>query len=357
MALDPGFWRGRRVFLTGHTGFKGGWLLLWLDALGAKVHGYSLAPDSKPAFWHEAQLDTLVQESVLEDIRNADKLKQAMHKFAPDIVFHLAAQPLVRASYRDPVETYSTNVMGTLNLLEAIRMTSSVQAVVVVTTDKCYENIERPLPYCEQDSLGGHDPYSSSKACAELLCASYRRSFLNVQNIRLATARAGNVIGGGDWSVERLLPDILSAWQKKQNVVLRSPSAIRPWQHVLEALYGYLCLAQKLVEQPQMAACAWNFGPDNHATATVQTVVEQTALLWGKEARWSIASSASLLHEAGFLSLDSSKARAQLGWQPVWTLEQALTATVAWHKAWAVRDNMQQFTLQQIRDYQDSINE
>lgn len=351
MALDD-FWEGRRVFLTGHSGFKGGWLALWLNALGARVAGFSLPPVTRPSLYEVARVAEHTV-SQFADIRQPDVLGRAMEAFAPEVVFHLAAQPLVRESYRNPVETYATNVMGTVHLLEAVRGCPSVRAVVVVTTDKCYENQEWPWPYREQDSLGGHDPYSSSKACVELLCSAWRSSWLAEQGVALATARAGNVLGGGDWSAERLVPDILRAWQAGEPLVLRYPQATRPWQHVLDPLQGYLLLAQSLVEHGADFAGAWNFGPDASGIVNVQALVEQLAHYWPEPVRWSV-DAAEQPHEAGLLALDSSKARQRLGWSPRWPMEKTLVRTLDWHLAWQRGQDMQQFSLEQIRAYQST---
>lgn len=350
MAVSRSFWAGRRVFLIGHSGFKGGWLALWLSELGAEVYGYSLAPNTTPALHDQARLAERVSGE-FADICDADRLASSLVAFRPEIVLHLAAQPLVRESYRTPAQTYATNVMGTVNVLEAVRQCDSVHAVLVVTTDKCYENREWLWPYREQDALGGHDPYSSSKACVELLCASWRESFLKDQGVALATARAGNVIGGGDWSADRLLPDILRAWDAGESLTLRYPGAVRPWQHVLDPLQGYLMLAQALIEQGQAVAQAWNFGPDSEGTATVGEVVETMARLWPGEARWAVEPSAQP-HEAGLLTLDSSMARQRLGWRPSWGLEQALQRTLQWHCAWREGQDMQQFCRAQIADHE-----
>ncbi len=355
MAVNAAFWQGRRVFLTGHTGFKGGWLALWLQQLGAQVQGYALPAATEPSFWQVAQVGD-VASGTLADIRDAHLLAAALAAFRPEIILHLAAQPLVRESYRSPSDTYATNVMGTVNLLEAARRCDSVRAVLVVTSDKCYENREWLWPYRESENLGGHDPYSSSKACVELLCASWRESFLRESGIALATARAGNVIGGGDWSAERLLPDILRAWQAGQSLTLRYPQAVRPWQHVLEPLHGYLCLAQALFEQGEAVASAWNFGPDNEALISVGELVELLAQNWPGQARWTI-DNVPQLHEAGLLSLDSSKARSRLGWRPRWSLQQALERTLAWHYAWLAGENMQIFSRVQIAAYQGELHE
>lgn len=355
MVVSPTFWSGRRVLLTGHTGFKGSWLALWLDELGAQVHGYALPAATEPAFWQLARLYERVP-GTLADIRDAKRLAGIVREFRPDIVLHLAAQPLVRESYRTPADTYAVNVMGTLNLLEAVRSADSVRAVVVVTSDKCYENREWSWPYREQDALGGYDPYSSSKACVELLCQSWRESFLREVGIALATARAGNVLGGGDWSADRLVPDILRTWHAGEILTLRFPQAVRPWQHVLEPLQGYLILAQALVEQGEVAASAWNFGPDTEAVITVEQLVTKLARLWPDNARWQVDAKVQP-HEAGLLSLDASRARRLLGWTPRWNLTQALEQTLDWHHAWHLGKDMQTFSRAQIAAYQGLLHE
>lgn len=350
MALSRDYWAGRRVFLTGHSGFKGGWLALWLSELGAEVYGYSLAPATTPSFHDQAGLASCMAQQ-FADIRDAEQLQRSLLAFRPELVLHLAAQPLVRESYHSPAQTYATNVTGTLNLLEAVRQCDSVRAVLVVTSDKCYANREWLWPYREQDALGGHDPYSSSKACVELLCASWRESFLRDAGIALATARAGNVIGGGDWSADRLLPDILRAWDSEQSLTLRYPGAVRPWQHVLDPLQGYLQLAHGLLEHGQQMADAWNFGPDSQGTATVGEVVTAMSQHWPGAARWSVGAEAQP-HEAGLLTLDSSKARTLLNWRPCWDLRQALTRTLDWHQAWRDGQNMQHYSRTQIAAHQ-----
>ena len=274
LVVNLSFWKNKRVLVTGHTGFKGGWLSLWLAELGAQVHGYALPPNTSPSFFEECTLRPRLASSTIADIRDADTLSSTLKSAQPEIIFHLAAQPLVRHSYAQPVETYAVNVMGTVNLLEAVRTTPSVRAVVNVTTDKCYENHERDLPYSETQALGGHDPYSSSKGCSELVTAAYRRSFLAPNNIHVATARAGNVIGGGDWAADRLIPDFLRALDQHQTVVIRSPHATRPWQHVLEPVSGYMVLAEKLFTHGQQFAQAWNFGSHVQDTQSVQWIVE-----------------------------------------------------------------------------------
>lgn len=350
MVISPDFWAGRRVFITGHTGFKGGWLCLWLQSLGAEVHGLALAPPTSPNFFSVARIESGLASSHIADIRDLQALSAALRKAQPEIVFHLAAQPLVRQSYVDPVGTYSTNVMGTVHLLEAIRETPGIRAVVNITTDKCYENQEWIWGYRENEPMGGHDPYSSSKACAELVTAAYRRSFLATQRVALASARAGNVIGGGDWAADRLIPDILRAFEARKMVSIRNPDAIRPWQHVLEPLSGYLMLAEKLSTQGTEFAAGWNFGPEDRDARTVEWIVRHLVDLWGGDAAWS-CDEGRHPHEARYLKLDISKARGHLGWQPRWTLETALERTIEWHKAWLADTDMHDVSLKQIADY------
>ena len=323
------FWRGRSVFLTGHTGFKGGWLSTWLLALGARVAGYALAPDTTPSYFERCGLaERLASRD--GDINDAGALEAALGAARPSIVFHLAAQSLVRRSYRAPVETFATNVLGTARLLEAARRTPSVEAVVVVTSDKCYDNRERREGYREGDPLGGHDPYSASKAAAELVTAAYRRSFF-AEGARVATVRAGNVIGGGDWAEDRLVPDAMRALARGETVRVRNPSAVRPWQHVLEPLGGYLTLAERLVESDAFAT-AWNFGPRDEDAVPVAALVELVLGLWG-DGRWQAVAEATAPHEAGLLRLDWTQARQRLGWRPVLTLKEAAELTVAWYRA------------------------
>jgi CDP-glucose 4,6-dehydratase len=347
--MKPAFWRGKRVFLTGHTGFKGGWLSLWLADLGADVHGYALAPPTDPNFFTATALEKRLASSTLADIRDAAALERAMQAVRPDIVLHLAAQPLVRHSYAEPVETYAVNVMGTVNLLEAVRKSPGVQAVVNVTTDKCYENREWVWPYRENEALGGHDPYSSSKACSELVTAAWRRSFLDAAGVQLASARAGNVIGGGDWAADRLVPDFLRALDAGRPLIIRSPQATRPWQHVLEPLSGYLMLAERLCADGGDFAEAWNFGPDEADARPVQWIVE-TLCARVSNASWQRDASLQP-HEAHTLRLDSAKAHAHLGWRPRWNLPRALEATLDWHQAWKTGADMADFSLRQIREF------
>ncbi|MGR8979431.1 MAG: CDP-glucose 4,6-dehydratase [Gammaproteobacteria bacterium] len=352
MAINPEFWRGKRIFLTGHTGFKGGWLALWLNDLGASVYGYALNPAGHPNLFTVADVNQAMAGSTIADIRDGNKLAEAMRAAQPELVFHLAAQPLVRQSYIDPVETYSVNVMGTVNLLEAVRQTPSVRAVVNVTTDKCYENREWPWPYRENEPLGGRDPYSSSKACAELVTTAYRRSFFDQSGVALASARAGNVIGGGDWANDRLIPDILRAFDAGKTAVIRSPKSVRPWQHVLEPLAGYLLLAEKLYDDPGNFAEAWNFGPHDEDARPVEWIVER--LVSGMPGVGWRHDESEQPHEAGFLKLDSSKARMKLGWQPRWRLCEGLDKIIEWHEAWRSGRNMLEFTLAQIHSYERS---
>ena len=344
------FWLGKRVFLTGHTGFKGSWLSLWLQSLGSEVTGYALSPPTTPNLYEVADVAQNMT-SIIADIRDLPKLHNAMQTARPDIVIHMAAQPLVRQSYLEPIETYSTNVMGTLNILESVRNIPSVKAVLVVTTDKCYENKEElNRAYHEKEPMGGHDPYSSSKACVELLTASYRNSFLQRQGIAVATARAGNVIGGGDWAADRLVPDILKAFEQSTVVHIRNPQATRPWQHVLEPLSGYLTLVQKLYSEGHEYAEGWNFGPHDEDARPVQWIVEQLALSWGDCATWQ-HDPAPYLHEANYIKLDISKAATRLGWTPTWNLQTALQNIMHWNRAWLNGENMKKICLNQIRHY------
>jgi CDP-glucose 4,6-dehydratase len=342
-------WKGTRVFVTGHTGFKGGWLCLWLQSMGADVHGYALQPPTNPSLFAVAGVERGMASHTLGDIRDHDRLSAAVARARPDVVFHLAAQPLVRYSYQQPVETYATNVMGTVHLLEAVRATPGIRAVVNVTSDKCYENRESAVGYREDDSMGGHDPYSSSKGCAELVTAAYRHAFLADAGVPVATARAGNVVGGGDWAQDRIVPDFLRALDTGTTLTLRSPGAVRPWQHVLEPLSGYIALAERLSTHGAALAEAWNFGPADEDAHAVQWVVEYLAarspgLLWTRDP-------SPPPHETRFLKLDSSKARLRLGWKPRWQLQTALDKTLDWHEAWRRGDDMRETTLSQIADY------
>ncbi|WP_196437367.1 CDP-glucose 4,6-dehydratase [Methylomonas sp. LL1] len=335
-ACFGGIYSGRRVLVTGHTGFKGSWLSLWLQAMGAQTSGLALAPNTEPNHWGLLNLD---MPDHRYDIRDAAAIAQQLTSFKPEIIFHLAAQPLVRRSYLEPLETWSTNVMGTLNLLEAARQVEGVLAIVIVTTDKCYENREWPWGYREDDALGGHDPYSASKAAAEIAVASYRRAFFHGESLPLlATARAGNVIGGGDWSEDRLIPDLMRAVSAGRSLEIRSPNATRPWQHVLESLSGYLLLGQQLLEGKQEFASSWNFGPEPDGNRSVVEVLARMQEHW-PELAWHTSSSPTV-HEANLLYLDSAKARTLLGWQSIWSLPDALEATTFWYRCFLDEDRV-----------------
>ncbi len=347
--MNPEFWRGKRVFLTGHTGFKGGWLALWLQSLGAEVHGYAIQPPTEPNLFTTACVEKGLATSTVADIRDAGILVQAMQSASPEIVLHLAAQPLVRYSYDNPVETYAVNVMGTINLLEAVRATPEVRAVVNITTDKCYENREWIWAYRENEPLGGYDPYSSSKACSEILTASWRRSYFEKSGVAVATARAGNVIGGGDWAPDRLIPDFLQALDRGETLRIRAPEAIRPWQHVLEPLSGYLRLAEYLFTEGAAYAEAWNFGPSDEDARSVRWIVERLVAA-SPGATWECERNPQP-HEAHSLKLDSRKARARLGWKPRWRLETALEKTIEWHAVWRQGKEMRDVSLAQIAEF------
>ena len=351
--VDPVFWRGKKVFLTGHTGFKGGWISLWLVSLGAKVTGYALEPNTTPNLFAVLAIDSLIEKSHIADICDLPKLHQAMLEAKPDIVIHMAAQPLVSYSFANPVETYATNVMGTVHVLECTRTIESVRATVVVTTDKCYENKEWVWGYRENEPMGGYDPYSNSKGCAELVTSAYRQSYFSSQNStnQVASARAGNVIGGGDWSEDRLIPDAIKAFEANKPLMIRNPLATRPWQHVLEPLSGYLILAQALYMQGSSFASGWNFGPVDADNRAVKDVVNLLISTWGETACWEIEG-AEHPHEANLLKLDCSKARMQLGWTPKWDLGVATQKIVQWQKAFQAKENMQKVSLAQINEYQ-----
>lgn len=353
--MNPAFWKGKRVLLTGHTGFKGSWLSLWLQSMEAEVVGYALAPPTNPSLFEIAHVGKGMT-SIIGDIRDLERLRAVFATQRPEIVFHMAAQPLVRYSYIEPVETYSTNVMGTVNLLEAVRGTDSVKAVVNVTSDKCYENREWVWGYRENEAMGGYDPYSSSKGCAELVTAAYRNSYFHPEKYKehgvvLASGRAGNVIGGGDWAGDRLVPDIMRAIMQDKPVNIRSPHAIRPWQHVLEPLSGYLVLAQKLYEEGTAYAEGWNFGPNDEDAKPVQWIVEKLTQAWGEGASW-VLDGGDHPHEAHYLKLDCSKAKARLDWFPRWSLDKTLGKIVAWHKAFEEDRGMREISLMQILEYQ-----
>ncbi len=354
MLIARDFWAGKKVFLTGHTGFKGSWLSLWLHSLGAQVHGYALEPPTNPSLFELGNIGPLVQ-STLKDIRDRESLTRALVSAKPDIVIHMAAQPLVRDSYKIPVETYEINVMGTVNLFEAIRACTTVKAVINVTTDKCYENKEWVWGYREGEPLGGYDPYSNSKACSELVTSSYRSSYFNPKDhashgVALASARAGNVIGGGDWAVDRLIPDCVRAVLKDEKVLIRNPHAIRPWQHVLEPLSGYLVLAQKLYENGPRYAGAWNFGPDDSDAKSVEWIVKSLCAKWGDHASYRI-DKGEHPHEAYYLKLDCSKAKAELGWRPRWNLDKAIDSIVAWTRIYGQGGDVGKTCREQINQY------
>lgn len=355
------FWRGRRVFITGHTGFKGTWLCLWLKHLGAEVTGYGLLPPTEPSLYGLCGLEQIIQ-SITGDVRGGESISRAMEAAKPDIVIHMAAQSLVRQSYKDPVETYSTNVMGTVQVMEAIRKCASVKAVINVTTDKCYENQEWIWGYRENDPLGGYDPYSSSKACSEMVTAAYRSSYFSpeeyqVHGVAVATVRSGNVIGGGDWAKDRLIPDCLRSLMQEDSILIRNPNAIRPWQHVLEPLSGYLILAERLVEEGATYASAWNFGPEVSDAKPVKWIVEQLCSKWGADDQYVIEeNNDSQPHETHYLRLDCAKSKDQLNWHPRWSLTQALDKIIEWTQNYQASPSdiemMQDITMRQIREYE-----
>ena len=352
------FWNGKRVFLTGHTGFKGGWLSVWLVSMGAKVTGYALTPNTTPNFFDIAMVSDDLEQSHIADIRDLEKLQKAMADARPEIVIHMAAQALVRYSYANPVETYASNVMGTVHVLESIRRLDCVRAAVIVTTDKCYENKEWAWGYRENEPMGGHDPYSNSKGCAELVTAAYRQSYFSQEKydehrVAVASARAGNVIGGGDWSEDRLIPDAIKAFEAKEPLMIRNPMATRPWQHVLEPLSGYLVLAQALYQEGAKFGGGWNFGPRDNDARSVKEVINLLIKNWGSGASW-IQDKKEQPHEAHSLKLDCSKARQYLNWVPRWSLEQAIEKTTQWQLAHQQQSNMREMNLIQISDYQNS---
>ena len=351
--MDAPFWKGRKVFLTGHTGFKGGWLALWLASLGAEVWGYALPPPTVPSLFLAVGVARGMR-SILGDVADRVALARAIQEQGAEIIIHMAAQSLVRRSYREPVETFATNVQGTVHLLDAALQADTVRAVVVVTSDKCYENQEWSRGYRENDPMGGRDPYSASKGCAELVVSAYRDAFFGSSRAAVASARAGNVIGGGDWAEDRLIADIVRAFQRGEAVTIRSPQAVRPWQHVLEPLHGYLLLAERLVGAGEPFARGWNFGPNADNTRTVAEVTERVATLWGDGARWVVAEDLSG-HEAHRLRLDSHLAQSRLGWRPVLSLDQTLAWTVAWYRAFqAGTTDMRTLTLEQIRRFSEA---
>jgi len=352
------FWKDRRVLVTGHTGFKGSWLSLWLQSLGANVTGVSLAPPTEPNLFKVADIASGMN-SEFGDIRDYEKMKQIFSEYKPEVVFHMAAQSLVRYSYDAPIETYETNVMGTLSILEAVRSVDSVRAVVMITTDKCYENKEWVWAYRENEPMGGFDPYSSSKGCAELLISSYRNSFFpegdyHSHKTAIASVRAGNVIGGGDWADDRLIPDLLNAFIDKKKPLVRNPHAIRPWQHVLEPLSGYMCLAELLYTDGLAYAEAWNFGPDQNDAKPVEWIADEIAALWGEGAEWVSDTNDKHPHEANYLKLDSTKANTRLKWQPRWDIKDAIASIVDWHKAMLGNESMRKVSLMQIEAFSNA---
>lgn len=354
--VNPTFWKGKRVFITGHTGFKGSWLSLWLQDMGAVIKGYALEPNTNPNLFTIANVAQNMN-SEIGDITDLDHITRSMKTFNPEVLIHMAAQPLVRLSYQEPVLTYVTNVMGTVNVLEAARKCTNLKAIVSVTTDKCYENKEWAWGYRENEPMGGHDPYSSSKGCAELVTAAYRKSFFDKPDSAvLASARAGNVIGGGDWSANRLIPDILRAFEKNEAVIVRNPMSTRPWQHVLEPLSGYLVLAQHLYNDGSDFAEGWNFGPKDEDCKPVSWILDKMVTHWGNGASWKIDNNNNP-HEAGYLKLDCSKAAMRLNWYPKWNLEDTLESIINWHHHYISQKNIQEQCLLEIAKYQKDENE
>lgn len=353
MKLNNNFWKDKKVFITGHTGFKGSWLCLWLQLMGANVTGYALAPPTDPSLFELCGIDKLIN-SIIGDVRDYQQLSLAIKDSQPEIVIHMAAQPLVRESYKNPQETYAINVMGTVNLLEAVRICPGIKAVVNVTTDKCYENKEWVWGYRENEPMGGYDPYSNSKACSELITASYRSSFFNPgdylkHGVGLASARAGNVIGGGDWAADRLIPDCIRAILNEKRILIRNPNAIRPWQHVLEPLNGYLLLAQKLYEKGPLFGEGWNFGPNDDDARPVQWIVQKICEKWG-HASFEI-DQGEHPHEAQYLKLDCSKAKMRLGWFPKWDLETTIDKIIEWTKAYQAGKDLREVCINQIKEF------
>lgn len=353
--MNTKFWHGKRVLITGHTGFKGSWLTLWMQSMGARVVGYALAPPTNPSLFEVARVG-IDMTSVIGDIRDLAYLQAVFTEHQPEIVIHMAAQPLVRYSYLEPVETYSTNVMGTVNLLEAVRHTKGVKAVVNVTSDKCYENREWDWGYRENEAMGGYDPYSNSKGCAELVTAAYRNSYFPTEKyqehvVAIGSGRAGNVIGGGDWAEDRLIPDMMRAITSGQPASIRNPHSTRPWQHVLEPLSGYLLLAQKLYEEGPVFAEGWNFGPNDDDAKPVEWILNNLTMTWGEGASWKL-DGGDRPHEAHYLKLDCTKAKSRLQWHPRWTLTKAIDQICAWHKAHLAGANMRAMCLDQIKQYE-----
>ncbi len=356
--MTRNFWKDRRVLITGHTGFKGGWLTIWLQGKGAHVIGYSLPPPTSPSFFEAARVADGIT-SITNDIRDLAYLKSVLTKYKPEIIFHMAAQSLVRPSYANPVDTYSTNVMGTVHILEAVRQSDHVKVMVNITSDKCYENMEWYWGYRENDPMGGSDPYSSSKGCAELITSAYIRSFFadvksTPSKVSVASVRAGNVIGGGDWAADRLIPDIIKAVSNNQPAVIRNPDAVRPWQHVLEPLRGYMMLGERLWKDGSLYSGGWNFGPRDDDAKPVSSLADHLTEMWGDGAHWTLDTQTQP-HEARYLKLDCSKARSELGWFPKLNLSTALAWTVDWYKAFGNNRNMREFTVAQISRYVNDL--
>lgn len=350
MKLKKTFWNNRRVFLTGHTGFKGSWLSLWLQSMGVNLRGYALSPPTEPSLFYAAKIDENM-DSIIGDIRDYNLLNKAIADFKPELIIHMAAQPLVRLSYIEPMQTYQTNVMGTVNLMESVRQLNNPCGVLNVTTDKCYENREWLWGYRENDNLGGFDPYSNSKACSELITDAYRKSFFESSNIPVASARAGNVIGGGDWARDRLIPDLIGAFNSGKPSIIRSPKSIRPWQHVIEPLYGYLLLAEQLGGSNGMKFSeAWNFGPNENDAKSVEWIANYMMTKWGKHASWKVDDNYNP-HETNALRLDSSKSRERLGWKSRWDLAEALDAIIEWNELFLTGSDMREITLSQVNTY------
>ena len=349
------FWKDKKVFLTGHTGFKGSWMSLWLSNLGAKVYGYSLDPNTKDNLFEILNIKDMIANSEISDICDINSLKNSLAKAQPDIVIHMAAQPLVRLSYKHPIDTLKTNIIGTANVLESLRDIKSVRATVIVTSDKCYENKERLDGYTESEPMGGYDPYSVSKGCAELITSSFRLSFFSDNNYpdhknAIASARAGNVIGGGDWSEDRLIPDAIRCFENKKTLLIRSPNAVRPWQHVLEPLNGYLQLAQSLYNENILFTSGWNFGPEESDILSVKDIICLLENSWPTGVDWDIEKT-DAFHEANLLALNCEKAKLKLNWKPVWDANKAIENTVSWHSALSAKENMIDFSSSQIKEY------
>ena len=350
--MNSAFWNNRSVFITGHTGFKGGWLALWLSEMGAKVYGYSLEAPTKTNLFNILNLETLIKNSCVGDVRDLGTLIKSMKEAKPSVIFHMAAQPLVLYSYNNPMETFTTNIIGSINIFEAARKIETVEAIINVTTDKCYENLESDRLYNEKDRLGGYDPYSSSKACSEIVTSAYRNSFLSRTKVKLASARAGNVIGGGDWAADRLIPDFFRSLEANKKLYIRSPQAVRPWQHVLEPLSGYLMLAEKLIVSGDSFAEAWNFGPEKSDGKTVLWILEKISKKF-RNSNWQIETSGQP-YETNLLKLDITKAKSKLGWKPRWNLERSIDNTIQWYQAYLKNENMIEFTKKQTRNYLSS---